>query len=247
MIKNSIAIVVLLVSIFIWNKAINARFTSLDTHDVTAPVVVELFTSQSCSSCPPADENLAALSKNPNIIALSFHVTYWDHLHWKDTLGKTFSDNRQRGYQRTMSARNVYTPQMIVNGTHQFVGSNRSNLNDALRNVADLQNIGIEPIGSGAFEITLPQMPNDDHLNYSITIFGTKSAAEIMIRSGENRGKTIRYSNVVRHAQPLGGWIGEASKRVISLPPGIDADRVVILAQAGAYGEIVAAGQTGLR
>ena len=110
-----------------------ARFVDVDAGASQSPVVVELFTSQSCSSCPPADRNLGKLSENPNVIALGFHVTYWNHLHWEDTLSNEFSTKRQRSYAAAFRNGRVYTPQMVVNGEQEFVGSNGSKVNAALK------------------------------------------------------------------------------------------------------------------
>lgn len=243
MIKNSIAIAILALSALFWANSLNARFASLNTDEIKHPIVVELFTSQSCSSCPPADSLLAELAENPNVIPLAFHVTYWNHLHWEDTLSQEFSTNRQRGYQRTLQTRSIYTPQMIVNGKHQFVGSNRNDFNAAIRKTKPLQTIKLMKTAENVIEVTLPKMREDGHLNYTLTLLGTKATETVTMQRGENRGRKVTYTNAVQYIQPLGSWIGNPDTRIITIPPNLDIDSLTLLAQAGGYDEIVAAGR----
>ena len=218
-----------------------------NTNAASKPVVVELFTSQSCASCPPADKSLTELAANPNIIALGFHVTYWNHLNWQDTLSREFATNRQRAYAKTMRTRNVYTPQMIVNGKTEFIGSHKDELHKALREASLLRPITIRTRGSNAFEMTLPQLANDGHLNYTLTLFGLKNHEKSTITRGENAGKSVIYTNPVIYSQSLGSWLGNAEKRTLSLPPGAPLETIVILANAGNHGEITAAGKITLK
>ncbi|MGH1397679.1 MAG: DUF1223 domain-containing protein [Alphaproteobacteria bacterium] len=243
MIKNSLPIAVLMLCVLFWGRSLHAQFTPVNTGAIGKPVVVELFTSQGCSSCPPADALLTQLSHNPNIIPLSFHVTYWDSPRIQNPLSHEFATDRQKRYQRALSTRNLFTPQMIVNGKVSFVGTNRGDLQNALKSAKPLHRIDVRKMGAGAIEITLPDLPDDQYLNYTLTLVGVKAAQTMRVERGENRGKTITYTNAVNHIQPLGSWIGNPARRVISLPPGVEIEQITVLAQAGGYGEIVAAGR----
>lgn len=230
----------------VWAQSLRAQFGSIDMQSVTAPVVVELFTSQSCSSCPPADKLLGELSQNPNVITLGFHVTYWDHLNWKDTLGQEFSTQRQSNYSAFRRADRVYTPQMIVNGEREFVGSNTGKLSDALRSAKPLKPIAIEKLADNVVKLNLPSMKGDKALNYTLRVFGVKNSSPVQIQRGENQGKDVIYHSAVLSEQNLGAWMGEAEEKIVSIPIDADIDHIVILAQSGGFGPIVAAGKTGL-
>jgi len=205
-----------------------------------APVVVELFTSQSCSSCPPADRLLSQIADQENIIALGCHVEYWDHLHWKDTLSQDFCDMRQHGYSSIRGSKRVYTPQMIVNGKDEFVGSHKSKLSAALKraNQNPLKPIQIETSGA-EIAFTLPDAP---HGSYRLWAFGYADEQHQKIPSGENRGKAVDYANPVRSYTNLGSWDGQAAIHKFS-KPNKNLDGIAILAQKNGFGEIVAAGK----
>lgn len=224
------------------SNAIQARFSNVDTELLQSPVIVELFTSQGCSSCPPADKLLGEISQNKNIIPLSFHVTYWDKLGWPDTLGREFSTNRQRSYSAHKKTRRIYTPQMVVNGGTEFVGSNRSKLGSALKNAGKIHQIEVNKTAKNVLTLALPQLPADGNLNYMIRLFGVKDATTVQIQRGENRGKDITYHNAVVYEQPIGAWLGDSDSRVVKVPMDGDFDKYVILAQKGGFGEIVAFG-----
>lgn len=209
--------------------------------NVDSPVVVELFTSQSCSSCPPADKILASLTKHPNIIALSCHVSYWNHLHWKDTLSHEFCDMRQHGYAGQKGSQRVYTPQMIVNGTNEFVGSHSSKVKSALSKAQKnpIQSIEITMPNPYSIEFTLPDAKKD---SYRIWAFGYQTTHHESIPSGENRGKSVTYANPVQTYTNLGSWDGKAAKHEFTTPDG-KIDGIAILVQRNGYGEIIAAGK----
>jgi hypothetical protein len=210
-------------------------------HTKDAPIVVELFTSQCCSSCPPADRNLGELSQNPNIIPLAFHVTYWNHLHWEDTLSREFSTQRQRAIARHKRSSRVYTPQMVINGSEEFVGSRSGRIRSGLKNAEKLENIILEKEGD-TLHATLP---TTTQANYTLWLAGVKSAHTQKIPSGENRGKTVTYHNTVLTLENIGHWNGASEARTIDLrPPTPTIDHYVLLAQTGGYGEIVAAGKS---
>lgn len=206
------------------------------------PVVVELFTSQSCSSCPPADKLLQELSEKPGVIALACHVTYWDHLHWKDTLSQEFCTNRQRLYAQARGSLRNYTPQMVVSGHEEFVGSQRGTAYKAIKKAAEnpAAEIGLEYDGA-VLRVTLPALGEPDSA-YDLWLFGTKKEVMQKIPSGENRGRTVTYVNsaVMQLVLPL--WDGAGAERSINLPYTADADGLTVIAQETGYGPVVAAG-----
>lgn len=228
----------------LWGKNLQAQFGSLDVSSGDVPVVVELFTSQSCSSCPPADKVLGDLTAADNVIALSCHVDYWDHLHWKDTLSQKFCTERQRSYSRAMNSRRVYTPQMVVNGQTEFVGSRGG---QAVKTVSDAGNGGavkaIRISRSGdRLNVTLPDVAGTGH--YTIWVMGYNASHMLNIPSGENRGRTVKYTNSVIALDRLGSWAGDSQAHEIALPRATagNLDGVAIIAQQGSHGAIVAAG-----
>lgn len=213
------------------------------------PLVLELFTSQSCSSCPPADRLLGELAQdNPNIIALSCNVTYWNHLHWKDTLSKEFCSDRQRSYVRKLNARGAYTPQIVINGSHEMVGSSARKINNALK--TEIKSATVKPIGlnldnSNTLEITLPNLQGLERgSDYTLLLLAHNSDHRQKIPSGENTGRAVTYTNPVEKIVSLGTWDGAPrafTADISSLP---DATGYVVLAQQdGATGKIRAAGK----
>lgn len=165
--------------------------------------VVELFTSQGCSSCPPADAVLSKLASRPDVLALGFHVDYWDRLGWKDTLGSAAFSARQRAYASRADGQ-VYTPQAVVNGTNHTVGSNSGSISGLMRStlpveVAIEKGAGSVTVGSGSGSATLWRVD-------------FTSRAAVPIGRGENRGKTVIYVNAVRGMTKLGRWNGKAAR-----------------------------------
>jgi hypothetical protein len=225
-----------------WSNVSSAPLADDKTLPSNTPIVVELFTSQSCSSCPPADKNLAELSQNPNIIPLAFHVTYWNHLHWKDTLSREFSTQRQRAHANYNRSNRVYTPQMVINGNEQFVGSRKDRIRASLKNAQKLQRITLIQDGN---QITA-NLPSADKSQYTLWLAGVKNAHTQKIPSGENRGKTVTYHNAVLTLENIGNWNGASEDRVIDVHPTPEPtiDHYVLLAQTKSYGEIVAAGKS---
>jgi hypothetical protein len=172
------------------------------------PVVVELFTSQGCSSCPPADAVLGELTRRADVLALSFHVTYWDRLGWPDTFGLEAGTARQDAYAQWLGQRRVYTPQMVIGGRLDVVGSARGRVQDGIQLIASNAPAGPElrvdgqtlTIGAGRAEPA------------TIWLIGFDAAHDVPIARGENRGKTLRYHNVVREITKLGDWRGQPLK-----------------------------------
>jgi hypothetical protein len=211
-----------------------------------SPIVLELFTSQSCSSCPPADEILGELAEeNDNIIALSCHVTYWNHLHWKDTLSQEFCTERQRSYARSFNSKRVYTPQIVINGQHEMVGSRGRSITKAInKEQGKLKTIDLE-IQNKQLIIRLPETPGND--SYALTLLTYGDDHTQNIPSGENRGRTISYTNPVSNIKSLGTWDGTGKTMDIDISDLKNVSGYVVLAQKnGVTGHIFAAGKSSL-
>lgn len=185
------------------------------------PVVVELFTSQGCSSCPPADAMLAGLLDEPDILPLSFHVDYWDYLGWADSFARPEFTARQEGYAQAAGERSVYTPQIIVDGQDTAVALGPAQLMglvDASRVSPAMVSIQRETTGRGeAIEV----MPLSD-LGGEVEILLIRYAPERQVRmtAGENRGKVVTYTNVVLSLERLAEWDGVAPLRMTVSPDG---------------------------
>jgi len=240
MVKVALTLLAFAALVVIGTQSLHARLDPIDTESVQSPVVLELFTSQSCSSCPPADRILTETTKNPNVIALGFHVTYWDHLHWKDTLSREFATDRQRSYARFKNTGRVYTPQMIVNGGEEFTGSNAGKLNKSVQRAHKIQPITITK-NDDTLNITLPNSVTDQ--SQTLWLFGIKDKHTQKIPSGENRGREVSYVNSVLSEKALETWNGEATTIETTIPNNQDINGYIVLAQPGGHAPITAAGQ----
>ena len=208
-------------------------------------VVVELFSSQGCNSCPPGDSLLGELRSRPGVLALTFHVDYWDYLGWKDTLAGPDFSQRQYDYAKARGDMDVYTPQMIVNGAKQMVGSQRSEVFAVLEQsrikawpvglgILDRGRELVIDAGAGSGEATLWVMPILDRVS-------------VKIEKGEMAGREVTYSNVVRRLVPAAMWTGSATK--VALPKDSlltpDATGCVALLQKGKVGPVLGAAAWG--
>lgn len=207
------------------------------------PVAVELFTSQGCSSCPPADALIEKLAKEPNTVVLTRPVTYWDALGWKDTLGREANTVLQRSYAaRGGEGSGVYTPQAMVQGQAAAVGSSEGKLRRLI--AAEKQKpgpaIAARMTPDGGRQIMIDQ---DGRANATVLVVALKSEAVVRIGAGENGGRTVRYTNVVVDETEVGRWSGGSA--TITVPGRImkraGADRYALLLREGAAGRIVAA------
>lgn len=206
------------------------------------PVVVELFTSQGCSSCPPADEFLTELSKRDDVIALALHVDYWDYIGWKDAFADPAYTKRQKAYARVAGSRTVYTPQMVVGGVDHVVGLHPMEVLDHIsRHRAAPEVIDLDLARSGA-QISI-RAEAETRLPGPVTVQLVRydDAEVVKIKRGENAGKTMLYSNIVTQWQSLADWDGRKPLDLTVRAPG-DAPAVVIL-QARGHGPIIAAAQ----
>ncbi len=207
----------------------------------TGPVVVELFTSQGCNSCPPADALLGELARRPDVLALALHVTYWNYLGWQDRFAQAQFDQRQHDYVRLLQLGSAYTPQMVVNGARDVVGSQRGAVDRALARAAHPAAIAIHHDGQ-TLALALPAL--DRPCDCQLWLFGVRPAAATAVGRGENAGKTLREYRVVRVMHSLGRWRGEA--RALRVETGAmpgDVTVYAVVAQQRATGRIVAAGQ----
>jgi len=205
------------------------------------PVVVELFTSQGCNSCPPADALLGELASRPDVLALALHITYWNDLGWRDAFSQRAFDERQRWYVDKLNLRSAYTPQMVVNGAQDVVGSQRAAVNRALDKAARPAAITLHNMND-VIEITLPALASA--CDCELMLFGIRPSASTPVRSGENGGRTLKEFQVVRVMQLLGKWQGDA--RVLQVAHArmpADASGFAVLAQQRWTGKVVAAGQ----
>jgi len=175
--------------------------------------VVELFTSQGCSSCPPADKLLGQFVSDPSLIPISLPIDYWDYLGWKDTLADPRNSARQRAYSRVRGDREVYTPQVVVNGSVHALGSDKEAIEAAIavsrKSGATLSLPVTMTVADGRLLVSVPGSV-EAHSLAEVWICGLLKAATVAIGRGENRGKTITYHNVARHWVRLGTWNGKS-------------------------------------
>jgi hypothetical protein len=196
--------------------------------------VIELFTSQGCSSCPSADRLLGTLSQDRTLVALSLSVDYWDYLGWKDTLALPGNTKRQRGYAKSRGDRQVYTPQAVVNGVLHVVGSDRSAVDQAIaksRSEAGVLAVPVRLSQAADGRITVAIADSPSGANGEVWLCGVKKAIAIQIERGENRGKTVTYHNVARGWHKLGDWNGKAASFTLSrsdLKGGVDEATVIL-------------------
>jgi len=215
-----------------------------------SPVVVELFTSQGCNSCPPADKVLTELLEQDDIIALSWSVDYWDYLGWKDTNASAANTMRQRAYNDYFGRRVIYTPQMVFDGKAHLVGSNRPQVMrvvDSYRsNDSGKADVRIERDANGNFKAHVDASKISE--NAVVRMVWFDDAKTVKIGRGENSGKELTYHNVVRGSQVIGEYDGTAASFDLPMMDAIsmDCDAVVIIVQADPAGPVIGAAQTRL-
>ena len=217
--------------------------TSLPASAGETRAVVELFTSQGCSSCPAADKVLADLARDPSLITMSLAVDYWDYLGWKDTLALHGHSNRQRAYAHTRGDREVYTPQVVVNGVVHVLGSDKTAIEQAIaetsRNNAPMTLPVTMSVADKKITVNVPAAEGAA-MHAEVWLCPITTKAQVAIDRGENRGHTLTYTNVVRRWVKLGDWTGKA--QTFSLPLGDiptadfslqDIDRLDVVVQSG--------------
>jgi hypothetical protein len=209
----------------------------------STPVAVELFTSQGCSSCPPADALVERLAKEPNTIILTRPVTYWDRLGWKDTLAREANTQLQHAYSRRGGrGAGVYTPQAVVQGGAAVVGSREAELRAliAIEKARPGPQIKAQAKQDGGRVVEIDQSVR---ANASVSVVALKHDVVVRIGSGENGGRTVRYTNVVLAETSVGQWSG--GQKTIAIAGSIlshsGADRYALVLREGAAGRIIAA------
>ncbi len=206
--------------------------------DAAHPTVVELFQSQGCSSCPPANANVMAIADRPDILALSWQVTYWDRLGWKDTFDDPAFTGRQQDYADAFGRKEVFTPEVVVNGRSDVVGDDREQLDGLIRQADRGRSGPVVTVAGDRVTVSGPGGPA-----IVLLVRYDPRILLVPIRRGENGGRTLPHRNVVREVVALGEWSGRP--RTFLLPaaptPGLD---TAILVQAGRGGPILAAARS---
>lgn len=214
-------------------------------------VVVELFTSQGCSSCPPADRTLAELDGRDDIIALSWSVDYWDRFGWQDTFALPNSTMRQMRYNQRFGVSGVYTPQMVFNGRTQGAGSRHNEVLDAVAEAKSQGRQWFQPqlsLDGSKVRINLPAAKGAEKALVRLVYYTAK--ADVEVEKGENRGRSLHYTNVVRSTEIGGTWNGSA--QILTANPDQNkingADHLAVLIESDAeHGEIIGAARVKLQ
>jgi hypothetical protein len=201
--------------------------------------VIELFTSQGCSSCPPADKLLGELANDPSLIALSVPIDYWDYLGWKDTLASPGHSARQRAYARMRGDREVYTPQIVVNGSTHVLGSDRTAVERAItltdRNAAIMSVPVLMSIGGASLSVKVAA--GKQRAAGEVWLCPLGRSVPVEIGRGENRGRMVTYHNVVRRWLKLGDFAGNDQTWNVPIADFMsgDIDAAAVLVQQGSH------------
>jgi hypothetical protein len=205
--------------------------------------VIELFTSQGCSSCPAADKLIGELAHDPTLVTMTLPVDYWDYLGWKDTLALHGHSKRQRAYAESRGDREVYTPQVVVNGVVHVLGSDKGAIEQAIarttRTASPLTLPVTMTVSDGKVTVNVPDA-KDAHHSGEVWLCPISGKVSVTIDRGENRGHTLIYTNVVRRWVKLGDWSGKAESfsTPVSNLAGADyalkdIDRLSVVVQSG--------------
>lgn len=205
------------------------------------PVVVELFTSQGCSSCPPADALLADLAQRDDVLPLSLHVDYWDYIGWPDTFASPAFTRRQKAYARSAGRSMIYTPQMIVGGTQDVVGHKTMKVLQAVEAyLAQDATVRIDVARREGKTVTVGLVAlRTPRRGLVVQLVRFIPAAEVAIGRGENAGRSLRYTNVVTSLERLADWTGDAPLELDVAVPGEEA--AAVLVQEDGYRRVLAA------
>lgn len=212
--------------------------------------VLELFTSQGCSSCPPADALMQNFAARKDLVALTFHVDYWDYLGWKDTLANPKFSSRQRSYAKHRGDGRIYTPQMVINGAAHSLGSSEKDIDNAIAEhevTFAKSRVSVQMrMETGQIVIETGGAPEGSAIkDANIWLAMVQREVLVQVRSGENRGQLLKYYNIVRELTPIGMWSGQAMTirldRDTVLQPG--AEGCAVLIQSGKAGRIIGAAQ----
>ncbi len=201
------------------------------------PVVIELFTSQGCSSCPPADALMHKLAARSDVIALSMHVDYWDYIGWKDEFGRPENAARQRSYAAAGGRRSVYTPQMVIAGEDSVVGTHPMDVADLIaKHSRSQKDVAMKAVRTGE-KITIAATARRP-AKYEVKFVSYANKRTSAIKRGENAGRTITYVNVVLDYKTVKKWDGRAP---LSLAANAGKGPIVVLIQRAGHGPIEAA------
>ncbi|MCK5426013.1 MAG: DUF1223 domain-containing protein [Emcibacter sp.] len=209
---------------------------------------MELFTSQGCNLCPPADDILTEFSKQENILALSYSVDYWNYLGWEDTLARPECTLRQKKYNITLGKNGIYTPQMIIQGDHDVIGSRQDLIDkmveDVRQTTRDYQPTGLDitfDLTGGMIDLRISG--NENETSATIWIVGYDFEKTVNIKRGELSGQVRKYHNVVQAIKRIGRWTGEDVKLTLSRKDigDVNYDAYALLLQAHETGPIIAA------
>src|SRR5437667_5098552 len=214
----------------LWSALLCLSLGIAPLHAGERPTVVELFTSEGCSSCPPADALLAELAGRPEVLALSFHVDYWDRLGWKDPFSSPEATRRQHGYAELLRLATVYTPQIVVDGRWQAVGSDRAEVERALgaaRRSRDEVPVALA-VDRGRARISVGA--GGDGVAATLLLIGFDRRHVTAVERGENGGRTLPHVDVVRGIEEVAQFDGRASAFDVQIRP--PCDRVAAILQA---------------
>ena len=197
--------------------------------------LLELFTSQGCSSCPAADKLIGEFTKDPSVVVISLPIDIWDYLGWKDTLASPAHSERQRAYARIRGDRQVYTPQVVVNGSMHVLGSDRAAIERVIAQTDQRPNVMSVPVtlsvGSDDLSVKIEAAENN-HAAGEVWLCPLERAVAVAIGRGENRGRTVTYHNVVRRWIKLGDWTGTEASWAVPMADiktdGIDGAAVMV-------------------
>ncbi len=203
-------------------------------------VVVELYTSQGCSSCPPADEFVAMLTADPRIIALSLHVDYWDYIGWQDKFAQPKFTERQRAYAKAIGSRTIYTPQLIIGGQDRIEGYSPEETSEQLRRHLSARSpvqLVLERLGEKIVIRAVANPPLTEPVRVQLVRYIPEQT--VTIERGENAGKTITYRNIVTSWESVGDWSGLEPLELTA--PAEGKEPAVVILQSNGPAKIVAA------
>jgi hypothetical protein len=244
---SSLSLIVIAANGIIDNRHLDVKYKA--NHQMKGFAVVELFTSEGCSSCPPADDLVAKIQKENNdlpVYILAFHVDYWNNLGWKDSFSSSAFSKRQNQYADWLNLRSVYTPQVIVNGRKEFVGSDEGSLRNAIK--AGLQKVSSAQVTLNDVQITKQQV----NLKYqtegvathrSLILAVIQKSATTEVKRGENGGRTLSHVQIVRRLQTIDLDKRNDGNSHFDLPEGLNPENSELIAflQNNSTGEIITA------
>jgi len=219
----------------IWGASLTASFAG------DHPVVIELYTSQGCSSCPPADALLHQLADRDDVIALAMHVDYWDYIGWKDQFADPSHSQRQRTYAVVAGRRSIYTPEMIINGVDSVVGARGMEIADAIQSHKQSSSPIDLTVTRNDGELSIAASNSARAQSMVVHVLRFQPSREVRITRGENAGRNMSYANVVQDWRVLTEWSG---RQDLAVTAPLDGDEpVVVLVQGAKQGPILAAAQ----